>query len=277
MSQEGYEDIWKAVESQTGLKKEDFEKKVKSVLEAMGNLIQPRAAAMIVAKDLGVDITQVIIPAITGRVIEVGPVRKSSGREETRFCIFVVVNEKERIPCVAFGDEHVNLVRNSDDKVVKITNYTIATLKERDLVRVTESSKIEILNDNELPSILKLEKAWAPNLKYIMEERGVYIIKAAIIEEDVTEYQACPICKKRLDFVEMNWVCQEHGVVDPEVRKINRYQIADTSGIYSAVYFGQPPQDSLYKKIVIMKGYFKDNEFQISKFYEIKEPKIEEN
>ena len=263
-----YNDIWKAVSEQTGISRDDFEEKIKQTIEMMDGLILPRAAAIIVARDLGVDLSQILTPAIVGRVIEVGPVRKSTGgREETKFCIFVVVNEKERIRCVAFGDKNVDIVRDADDKVIKITNYIIATVKNQDLVRVTENSKIEILPDDTLPKILDLPKAWASDLKSALEMRGTYIIKVGVIDEEITEYFACPICKKRLDFIESNWVCPEHGNVEPETRKIHHYQIADKSGIYPAVYFGESPYDSLYKRIVIMKGYFKGEEFQISKIY----------
>jgi len=272
LSQQDYDDIYEVVKSKTGLSKEEFKEKVESVIKDYEEFITPRAAALIVAKDLGIDTEEIINPPVTGRLLEVGPIRKTSGVSgETPYVLFVVVNENSRIWCVAFGEENIRKLRELDDMVIKIRGYTRAKIRGREWVRVTEKSTIEVLEDETLPKITELKTAWAESLKAAKESFGSFIVKAAVVEEDTSEYFACPICKKSLDVSDSEFVCQEHGPVEPIVRKVYHYVISDPSGMFPAVFFGEPPLESLFKKIIITKGYFKGDEFQISKIYEVKE------
>ena len=266
----GYEDVWETVYKKFGLSKEEFEKKVKETIEQFGNFITPRAAAFIVAKDLGVSAEQVLNPPIIGRLLEVGPIKKSTtSRGENPYVLFIVVTETERLWSAAFGEENVKILKESDDKVLKISNYGKAVVRGRELIRVTEKSKIDVLEDNVLPPTIELRPAWADSLKSASENKGTFVIKAVVISEDVTEYFACPICKKSVEMTDSEWYCPEHGKVDAEIRKIHHYELADKSGIYSAVLFSAEEKEKLFKKAIITKGYFKGNEFQISKIYKV--------
>ena len=252
------------------MSKEDFDRKVKETIEQFGNFITARAAALIVARDLGVSAEQVLNPPIIGRLLEVGPVKKStSARGETPYVLFIIVTKTERLWSAAFGEENVKILRESDDKVLKISNYGKAVVRGRDLIRVTEKSKIEVLDDDTLPPTIELSPAWAESLKNASENRGTFVIKAVVISEEVTEYFACPICKKSVEMIDSEWYCPEHGKVDAEIRKIHHYEIADKSGIYPAVLFSVEERDKLFKKAIIAKGYFKGKEFQISKIYKV--------
>ena len=265
-----YEDVWDMVHKKFGLSKEEFEKKVKETIEHFGGFITPRAAALIVARDLGVSAEQVLNPPIIGRLLEVGPIKKSvSSRGETPYVLFIIVTETDRLWSAAFGEENVKILRESDDKVLKISNYGKAVVRGRDLIRVTEKSKIEILEDNAFPPTTDLAPAWADSLKTASENRGTFVVKAVVISEEVTEYFACPICKKSVEMTDSEWYCPEHGKVDAEIRKIHHYEIADKSGIYPAVLYSTEEKEKLFKKAIIAKGYFKGNEFQMSKIYRV--------
>ena len=265
-----YEDVWKTVHEKFGLSKEDFEKKVNEIIKQFGGFITARAAALIVARDLGVSAEQVLNPPLIGRLLEVGPVKKSvTSRGETPYVLFIIVTEKERLWSAAFGEENVKILRESDDEVLRISNYGKAVVRGRDLIRVTEKSKIEILDDDSFPSTVKLNPAWAESLKYASENRGTFVVKAVVISEEVTEYFACPICKKSVEMTDSEWYCPEHGKVEAEIRKIHHYELADKSGIYPAVLFSIEEQEKFFKKAIITKGYFKGNEFQMSKIYKI--------
>ncbi len=268
-SQEEYEDIWELVKRNiTSITREEFDKLVEDVYNKARSFLTKRAAALIVARNLGIDTSQVAYPPIIGRLIEVGPVKKSrSPRGETPYVLFTLVNEEERIPCVAFGDNHVNLLRQSDDKVLRIRKYTKAKLRKYTLIKATEDSIIDILEDSKLPPITDLAPAWAASLKFMKENRGTYVVKVLVIDESTSEYFSCPICGRGLDLIDSEWICPEHGEVEPEVRKVWRYIVSDRSGTYPAVFFGDPPEPSLMDKLVVLKGYFKNEELQIQKIY----------
>ncbi|MGQ4833714.1 MAG: hypothetical protein ACP6IS_07450 [Candidatus Asgardarchaeia archaeon] len=269
---QNYDDVYEVVKNKVGLSRKEFDEKVSSLIDEYAGFITPRAAALIIAKELGINIDEIVNPPVIGRLLEVGPTRKSSSASgETPYVLFVLVNEESRIWCVAFGKENIDKLRALEDKVIRIRGYTKAKIRGRDWVRVTEKSIIEELDDSALPEITKLKPAWAGSLKEVKESFGSFIVKTVVVEEDTSEYFACPICKRSLDVSDSEFTCIEHGPVEPIVRKVYHYTLSDPSGVYSAVFFGDPPEEKLFKKFITVKGYFKGDEFQISKIYEVSE------
>jgi len=272
---ENYEDVWEIVKQSISISKEEFDKLVNEVYNKAQAYLTKRAAALIVARNLGVDTSQVAYPPVIGRLIEVGPVKRSrSPRGETPYVLFTIVNEEERIPCVAFGEHHVDLLRKSDDKVLMLRKYTKAKLKKYTLIKVTEESIIDILDDSRLPPITDLAPAWAESLAAMKESRGTYVVRVLVIDESTTEYFACPICGRSLELVDSEWLCPEHGEVEPEVKKVWRYIVSDKTGTFPAVYFGEPKEPSLMDRLVVLKGYFRDDELQIQKIYWVSEKEV---
>lgn len=273
--EENYEDIWELVKRSLNISKEEFDALVNDVYSKAQSYLTKRAAALIVARNLGVDTTQVAYPPLIGRLIEVGPIKYSkSPRGETPYVLFTIVNEEERIPCVAFGRHHVDLLRQSDDKVLRLRKYTKAKLRKYTMVKITEDSIIEILDDDKLPPITDLKPAWADSLAALKENRGTYVIKTLVIDESTSEYFACPVCGKSIDLIEDEWICSEHGVVEPDVKKVWRYILSDKTGTYPGVFFGDPPESSLLDRLVILKGYFREDELQIQRIYWVSEKEI---
>jgi len=270
-----YNDVWEIVKSSVDISKEQFDKMVLDVYSKAQSYLTKRAAALIVARNLGVDTSQVAYPPIMGRLIEVGPIKKSkSPRGETPYVLFSIVNEYNRISCVAFGEHHINLLKESDDKVLQLRKYTKAKLRKYTLVKITEESIIEILEDDKLPPILDLKPAWIDSLSELKEKRGTYLVKVLVIDESTTEYFACPICGKGLELFESDWICPEHGEVEPEVKKVWRYLVSDRTGTYPAVFFGELSKPSLMNRLVILKGYFRNDELQIQKIYWVSEEEL---
>ncbi len=267
------EEIWEKIKDQIPISKEEFFDRVTRLARRLNWKANIRALAIVVAKELGADVSSILVEPKKGRILEVGPVRITRSRgEETPYCIFVLVNEDERLWCVVFGAENVEKVRQLEEKPVLIENYTLTSVRGRTLLRVTERSKITELDEEELPPILQLKPAWAENLKSMTQARGAFIVSVLILEEEIMEYPSCPYCKRSLDMTDSEWLCSVHGPIDqPEMRKVYHYFVADDSGTYPAVFFGDPPQEGLAGKRVILKGYFKDSELQIMKFYEIEE------
>ena len=76
MDEENYEDIWEIVSKAfPSLTREEFDNLVEDVYKKAKSFLTKRAAAMIVARNLGVDTSQIAYPPIIGRLLEVGPVK----------------------------------------------------------------------------------------------------------------------------------------------------------------------------------------------------------
>jgi len=268
--EENYEDVWELVRQNVDITREEFENLVKKVYEKAAEHINLRAAAIIVARDLGVDTSLLMYPPIRGRVLEISPVKFSrSGETETPYVLFTLVNETGRHLCVAFGSFHIEKLKVLEDKPIEILRYTRAKLRKYTMIKVTERSEIRELDENALPPIFELKPAWANSLKEMSESPGAYIAKAVVIEEQVTEFFTCPFCGKSIDISDSEWICPEHGSVEPDIKKRYRYLISDKSGVYPAVFFGELDRPSILNKLITFKGYMRNGEVQISRIYEI--------
>ena len=124
MDADKYDDIYDLVRSITDISREEFEDLVDRIYAANQEKINRRAAAILVAKKFGIDITEIMYPPIVGRLIEVGPVRIAKSLSGgTPFVLFAIVDEKKRIQGVAFGEHHVNILRANEDKPIRIRKY----------------------------------------------------------------------------------------------------------------------------------------------------------
>lgn len=126
---------------------------------------------------------------------------------------------------------------------------------------------MRILDESSVPPIWELGMARVASLKDMTESSWTWIVEVVVVNQDVTEYNSCPTCGKSVELRDEGWVCGVHGLVDAQVRKVLHLHVADSSGVYPAVYFGEPFGEGLFKKRIVVKGYFRGGELQISKFY----------
>ncbi|MGQ4892743.1 MAG: hypothetical protein ACP6IP_09700 [Candidatus Njordarchaeia archaeon] len=269
---EDYEDVWQLVSSSIDISREEFENLVNKVYEKASNLVTKRAAAIVVARDLGVNTALLMYPPIRGRVLEVSPTKYSSSASgETPYVLFTLVNNDGRYLCVAFGQEHIEKLKQYEDRPVELRGYTRVKLTKYTMIKVTEKSEIIPLDENAVPPLNMLKPAFSESLKNLEDNPGSYLVKAVVIEEQTSEYFTCPICGRNIDLRGEEWVCPEHGVVDPVIRRVYRFLLSDKTGVYPAVYFGEIDRPSILNKLIVFKGFMRGGEIQISKIYEISE------
>ncbi|RLE79066.1 MAG: hypothetical protein DRJ52_09190 [Thermoprotei archaeon] len=229
--------------------------------------LSERAIALIAAKKLGVDVTDILYPPIRGRVLSIGPVKVKPDGSQYR--LFTLVTENRRYLCVAFGEEHVRKLDELEDRAVKISRYVIASFRDTRIYRVTERSLMEEIPDEELPPIIYMPAAWVSSIKEIISRKVPGVIEVAVLDSDITENMVCPECGRIVEYVEETWVCAVHGSVEPEIRRFSRYHIADKSGVYLATKVGEEELPELHTAIV--KAYPKGlEEVLITKVYQVK-------
>jgi len=270
---EDYEDVWEIVSSSNAdIDKEEFDELVQKVYEKSQGKITKRAAAIFVARQLGVDTSILMYPPIRGRVLEVSPVKYSQSQSGgTPYVLFTLVNESNRYLCVAFGERHINFLKEREDKVVELRGYTRVKLRKYSMIKATERSEIIELSDDILPPVTELRPAWGENLKSLENTLGSFILDAVVIDEQVSEFFTCPECGRSVDLINSDWVCPVHGIIDPQVKQVRRLLISDESGEYPAVYFGELEWSSILYKKIIFKGFMREGEVQINKVYKVSE------
>lgn len=264
------EAVWLRLKDRVDYDREGFLLRVEDLARELK--ITQEAAAYIMARELGVDVPEFFVPAKRGRILDVGPVRVSRGSGvEIPYCLFTLVDEEERVLGCAFGDR-VNDVKGLEERAVEISRYTMARSTRQKMLRVTEGSEVRPLDEGAVPPMWELRAARAASLKDMSESSWTWIVEAVVVDEDITEYNSCPFCGKGVELGDGRWICGDHGPVDVRVRKVYHLHVADSSGVYPAVYFGEPPGEGLFKKRIVVKGHFREGELQVSKFYM---PKVE--
>ena len=258
------EDVWEIVRDQVSIPREEFFSQVRSLKLLLGDTLNDKAIAIMVAKRLGADVSEIFSPPLKGRVLELGPIRERGGNV---YRTFTLVNPDRRYFCTAFGREHVDLLGGLEERCVKISGYVIAQVGQSEIIRVTEKSRIVELPDDSCPGLLELPTARAPSIAFIKSNMGPWIFTGVIVYEEYTENLVCPICKKPVELVDSEWICREHGEVEPETRRVYRYRIADKTGIYKATFYGEPPQETLENIKILAKGRARGDEILITKIY----------
>lgn len=259
------EDVWLRLKDRVAYVRADFLLRIEKLAKELN--ITREAAAYIAAKDQGVDISEFLAPAKRGRMLDVGPVKVSRvGGEEVPYCLFTLVNEEERLLGCAFGDM-VDEIKDLEDRAVEIARYTMARSTRHRMLRATETSEVRILDESAVSPVWELGTARPASLKDMSESSWTWVVEAVVVDESVTEYNSCPICRRGVERKDEGWVCGVHGLVDAQVRKVLHLHLADSSGVYPAVYFGEPLGEGLFKKRIVVKGYFREGELRISKFY----------
>ncbi|MFQ6126960.1 MAG: DUF2240 family protein [Candidatus Heimdallarchaeota archaeon] len=259
------EDVWGLLKDRAAYTRADFLLRIKRLAEEMK--ISQEAAAYIVAKEQGVDISGFLAPAKRGRILDVGQVKISkTGGVEVPYCLFTLVNNEERLLGCAFGDR-AEEIKDLEDRAVEIIQYTIARSTRQKMLRATENSEIRILSDDTLPPVWELETAKKGSLEEMSKTSKTWIVEGVVVDMETTEYDSCPTCGRRVEPRDEGWFCTTHGLVDVQARMVLHLYVADSSGIYPAVYFGKPLGEELFKKKIRVKGYFRSGELQISKFY----------
>ncbi len=268
MASDRVENVWLQLKDSVAYARADFLLRVEELAKKLN--ITMEVAAYIIAKEQGVDISGFLAPAKRGRILGVGPIKVSrAGGEAIPYCLFTLVNEEERVLGCAFGDRAAEL-RDLEDRAVEIARYTMARSTRHKMLRVTERSEVKVLGEGAVPLAWKLRTAKAGSLKEMSGSSWTWVIEVVVVDEDVTEYRSCPTCGRSVELKDEGWVCGVHGLADAQVRKVLHLHVADSSGMYPAVYFGEPPGEGLFKKRIIVKGYFREDELQITRFYEPK-------
>ncbi len=262
-------EAWRQISDKVSIGKEEFLRRVHELHERLKKSIPLEAAAYIVAKELRIEMPA-LLPTVRGRILESGTIRKSK-RDQTPYCLFTLVNERERILGVAFGEEKIGEVKRLDDVPVEITNFSLVRTKPKEsMVRVTGSTNIKVLDEKVMPPIEEMKAAMAGSLGEMMKSGRTFVTSAIVADEESREYQACPECSRAVNYVSPDWICQIHGKIEPRKSVINHLKLADKSGMYPAVYFGELCE-GLFKKMVTLKGFMLQGELQIGKIYEVLE------
>ena len=265
------EQIIEMIKSQKGLSKAEIEKKIAEIAKREG--ISEHAAALMLAEELGVNLEGKeelihiadLVPGMTGvnvvaRVLRKYPPREYQKRDGStgRVANVIIYDATGRTRLVLWDGlitKYYNELNPGD--VIKIIDPSVREGMRGVELHANFRTRI-ILNpeDPRVKEIPPLEEVRSYNYQrrkigeLMGGERFVEVRGTVARLYRVTAYDACPECRRKVDYdpTTETWVCPEHGEVQPVKIVIIDFGLDDSTGYIRTTLFGDDAAELLGKE-----------------------------
>jgi hypothetical protein len=247
MIKAAYEQIVEKIAKQSGLDKQQIERRVEAKRAKLSGLITKEGAAQIVAAELGISFDKQKVKvsellsgmrrvSVTGKIIELYPVRSfKKGEKEGKVATFLLADETASVRTVLWDTKHIKMIEDSEINRNSVVEIKDASVRDGEL----HLSGISALN----PSKENIE---AVNMTEIMQEKSIAEIRAndrARIRATLMQvfeprfFAVCPECFVKLTQEENRFLCTKHNTVIPKYRAILTAIVDDGTENMRAVFF----------------------------------------
>lgn len=289
-------EIKEKIAKEAKLTKEEVDKKIEDKVLELSGLVSEEGAAYIVAKEEGLDLLEKrdrtlkiknVIPKmrsveVTGKVINISDVREFEREGRRGKVQSITIGDETGQIRVVFWNDKIELIKNlKEGDVIKIKQgYTKANTFGIPEIHMGNGSYLEVVKEDitviEKPSTRDFFKGSSQaqaisggfgerkKLKEIKE--GDFIeTRAAIVSTSENEYYTCPNCNSKLEKINGNYVCKDHGKVEPNKNLIIKGYLDDGSATLRFVAFRELAEkiknENLIGKDKIFTGRVKRNEY----------------
>lgn len=274
MIKAAYEQIVDKIVKQSGLDKEQVERRIEAKRAKLSGLITKEGAAQIVAAELGISFDRQKVKvsellsgmrkvSVTGKITEIYPVRSfKKGEKEGKVATFLLADETAVVRTVLWDTKHIKLIEDGEINKSSVIEIKDASVREGEL----HLSGISVIN----PSKESIE---AVSTTEIMQEKSIAEIKPndrARIRATLLQlfeprfFAVCPECFIKVTQEENRFLCEKHNTVIPKYRVILTGIIDDGTENIRAVFFS----DAVYKLLSISEAEIdrlKEPEFWLQK------------
>ncbi|MFT4310012.1 MAG: hypothetical protein ACMXYC_00070 [Candidatus Woesearchaeota archaeon] len=241
-----YDIIVQKIHQATGLSKDDIEKRVKKKLQELSGLLSEQGAAHIVANELAVDIMpslqeplvlKDIFEGMKGikvkvKILAIYEKRSFKNAQGTGQVQTILVGDHTKSMRITFWHEQTMLLDDiQPQQSVLISNVTSKQNRGVEL-HATAKTKIEPLDTDIVYGVM--QKTWITSVEPDTQVKISGVITQAY---KPTSFERCPVCKKRIKQKDNQWVCDEHGAVEPTLSYVANIEVDDGSGILRVVCF----------------------------------------
>ena len=254
------EKIAEIISSKFKVPKEKVLEEIKQKLEEFSGLISEEGAAILVARDYGIDIRELIelqkVEDLVGgmqgvniklkifRILNTKEFERRDGSKGRMRMIFA--GDKTGIVRIVLWDEQVDIIedlRLKEGSSIKILNARTREniFGEIDIL-LSRGSSIEIIEDSDLPTLDELKVLFS-KFSFEKSEIGKVSIGNYEIEGIITNvykprfFDVCPICKSKVRKLEDKYFCDVHHEVEPQKALVLSFEIDDFTGTIRAVVF----------------------------------------
>ncbi len=278
------EEIKEKIAKEANLTREEVDKKIEDKILELSGLVSAEGAAYIVAKEEGLNLLEKrdrglkiknVIPKmrsveVVGKVIDISDVREfDKGDKKGKLKSITIGDETGQIRVVFWNDKVILTENLKEGDVIRIKRgYTKANSFGIPEIHMGTGSSIEAENKDiklgETKEVKTFSIGERKKLKEIKE--GDFIeTRAAIVSILENEFYTCPNCNSKLEEINGNYVCKDHGKVEPNKNLIIKGYLDDGFATLKFVAFRELAEkiksENLIGKDKIFIGRIKKNEY----------------
>ncbi|ASJ00533.1 OB-fold nucleic acid binding domain-containing protein [Thermococcus gorgonarius] len=263
------DDIVNLIRSKTGMSLDEIEERIKEIMRREG--IGEHAAALLLAEELGVSIEGEeeplhiadLVPGmervnIVARVLRKYPPREYVKKDGSKGLVAsMVIYDSTGKTRLVLWDSQVSKYYNeiNPGDVIKVIDPSVREGRNGVELHVNFRSRI-ILNPKDDPRVEELpplEEVRSYNYRRVKiadlmgGEKFIELRGTIARLYRVTVYNACPQCRRKVDYdpATEKWICIEHGEVEPVKITVVDFGLDDGSGYIRVTLFGEDAADLL--------------------------------
>ncbi len=223
------------IAEKTNLSKEEIEEKIEEKLVELSYLISREGAAYIVAKELGIDLLEKkdrslkiknIIPGmhkvdIEGKILKISDVKEFEKEDGIGKVVSILLGDETGAVRVVFWNNDISKLDGlKEGDVIKISNaYSRTNIFGNVEVHLGENSSIEKIDKIiEVPEkLVREDLSLGPKRKSLDKVKdGEFVeVKATIVSMLENKFYSCPVCNSRVEKINEDFFCKDHGKVEP--------------------------------------------------------------
>ena len=261
-----YEQLIQFISENSGISKEEIERKIEAKQAKLAGLISKEGAAQVVAAELNINFDKQMIKIsqivsgmrkinLVGKVITLFPVREyNKNGKSGRIGSFILADDTSNIRTVLWDENHIDLIAKREINEGGVVELTNASIRNGEL-HLGSFSDIK-LSDKAVENVIVERPVFKKRILDFNSNEKVSTRAFIVQMFEPRFFEVCPECRKKVE----NMECFEHGKVVPEKRALLNFILDDGSDSIRATIFA----DDLEK--VIPKSQLENEElFSVKK------------
>jgi len=281
------EELKNKIVNETNLSKEDVEKKIEEKVLELSNLVSEEGAAYIIAKEEGLDLLEKrdrtlkiknIIPRmnnieILGKILDISELKEFERQGKKGKVQHINIGDETGKIRVVFWNDKTDLLKGfKEGETVRVKNgFTKANTFGMPEIHMGKGSTLE--KEEKEIEVKEMKNETKEMYKSLVDRKSLKDlkendfaeVKGIIASISEKEFVTCPQCDSRLEEINENLVCKDHGKVEPKRNLILRGYLDDGTSTFRFVSFRETAEkiknENLLGKERLFIGRVKKNEY----------------
>ncbi|MBI4150093.1 hypothetical protein HY488_01685, partial [Candidatus Woesearchaeota archaeon] len=246
------EDIAAKIKEKAGISDEELNRKVRQKMDQLAGLISREGALHILANEYNVKLYEdggrlkirsllsgMRNVELLGKVIDVYEVREFQTKERKgKVGSLLLADETGKIRIVLWGGQTDQLANMKKNDVLLAQGAYVKDNQGRRELHLGDSAKLLVNPEGERVELGQPATLTRKSLAELQEnDQDVEILGTIVQVSNLTFFEVCPQCNKRVRLQGDRYVCDPHGTVTPNLSYVLNLFLDDGSGNIRTVFF----------------------------------------